>query len=401
MVRSLMSLYPDIDVRHVLPSVSVPTLVVHRRGDRMIRVDAGRYLAEHIPGAKLVELDGDDHLFFTGDTDAILDEIEEFLTGVRPRARARARARPRCSSPTSSTRPRAPSSWATGKWRQLLEAHTGSGRAAQLDRFRGLEVNTTGDGFLATFDGPARAIRCASAIVDEAAANAIEVRAGLHTGEVELMDGDIGGVAVHIAARVAGLAQSGEVLVSSTVKDLVAGSGLTFADRGEQVLKGVPDSWRLLRGVPVTFEPIGVVVGGRRDAIDDHWGDVDTSIVLDADRFPADTLAGLDAFSHLEVVFHFHLVAPDDVTTVARHPRGRTDWPKVGIFAQRAKGRPNRIGVSTCQIRGVDGHTVRVRGLDAIDGTPVLDLKPYMLEFAPRGEVREPEWAAELMREYW
>lgn len=151
---------------------------------------------------------------------------------------------------------------------------------------------------------------------------------------------------------------------------------------------------------PVTMVPIGVVRGGRADPIDDHWGDVAAEIVLD-DRFPADALDGLDEFSHLDVVYVFHQVDETTITVGARHPRGRTDWPKVGIFAQRAKGRPNRVGVTTCEIVAVDGRVVRVRGLDAIDGTPVVDLKPYMVEFAPRSPVRQPAWAGELMQEYW
>ena len=150
----------------------------------------------------------------------------------------------------------------------------------------------------------------------------------------------------------------------------------------------------------IELEPIGVVTGGRSEPIDDQWAAVEATVVLDA-RFPADALAGLGEFSHVDVVFVFHLVGDDDVTVGARHPRGRTDWPRVGIFAQRAKARPNRIGVTTCELVSVDGRQVRVRGLDAIDGTPVLDLKPYMTEFAPRTAVREPDWAHELMREYW
>jgi tRNA-Thr(GGU) m(6)t(6)A37 methyltransferase TsaA len=150
----------------------------------------------------------------------------------------------------------------------------------------------------------------------------------------------------------------------------------------------------------IELEPVAVVEGGRDKPIDDRWATVEAAIVLD-DRFPADALAGLGEFSHLDVVFVFHLVADDDVTVGARHPRGRTDWPEVGIFAQRGKARPNRIGVTTCELVGVDGRRVLVRGLDAIDGTPVLDLKPYMAEFAPRRAVREPAWAHELMRDYW
>ena len=150
----------------------------------------------------------------------------------------------------------------------------------------------------------------------------------------------------------------------------------------------------------MNVEPIGVVEGGRTEVIDDNWGTVEATVVLD-DRFPLDALAGLDDFSHVDVVFVFHLVGDDDITAGARHPRGRTDWPKVGIFAQRARMRPNRIGVTTCELLGVDGRRVRVRGLDAMDGSPVIDLKPHMVEFGPRGAVREPAWATELMRDYW
>lgn len=149
-----------------------------------------------------------------------------------------------------------------------------------------------------------------------------------------------------------------------------------------------------------TMTPIGVVRGGRADPIDDHWGDVVAEVVLDA-RFSAEVLHGLAEFSHLDVVYVFDRVDEAKITVDARHPRGRSDWPRVGIFAQRAKGRPNRIGVTTCEIVAVDGRVVTVRGLDAIDGTPVLDLKPYMTEFAPRSPVRQPEWSSELMKDYW
>jgi len=150
----------------------------------------------------------------------------------------------------------------------------------------------------------------------------------------------------------------------------------------------------------VRLVPVGAVEGGRRDASDDDWGQVEATIVVD-ERFAPDALAGLDGFSHVDVVFVFHRVDADDVNVGARHPRGRSDWPNVGIFAQRAKARPNRIGVTTCELLGVDARRVRVRGLDAIDGTPVLDLKPYMVEFGPRGAVRQPAWASELMKDYW
>jgi tRNA-Thr(GGU) m(6)t(6)A37 methyltransferase TsaA len=149
------------------------------------------------------------------------------------------------------------------------------------------------------------------------------------------------------------------------------------------------------------FEPIGFVRGGRVEPIDDDWDSVDAVIELDASRFGPEVVAGLDEFSHLDVVFHFHQVAEADVNLGARRPRDRSDWPEVGILAQRARMRPNRIGVSTCALLGVDGLTVRVRGLDAIDGTPVLDIKPHVPEMGPRGDVREPAWMTELMRDYW
>ena len=157
---------------------------------------------------------------------------------------------------------------------------------------------------------------------------------------------------------------------------------------------GAPDA-----GV-LNLDPIGRVVGGRGEPVDDDWGDVEAVIRLD-ERFGPEALAGLDAFSHLEVVYAFHLVEAAAVEHGARHPRGNADWPRVGIFAQRGKDRPNRLGVSRCELLRVDGTAVRVRGLDAVDGTPVLDLKPWMAELGPRGDVRQPAWASELMRGYW
>lgn len=152
---------------------------------------------------------------------------------------------------------------------------------------------------------------------------------------------------------------------------------------------------------PVVVEPIGHVVGGRSAVEDDHWGSVDATIRLDHPRATPEMVRGLDAFSHLEVVFVFDRVDPDAVEWASRHPRGNPEWPRVGILAQRAKDRPNRIGVSRCELVAVEGLEVRVRGLDAVDGTPVLDLKPWLEDFAPRGEVREAPWATELMRDYW
>jgi tRNA (adenine37-N6)-methyltransferase len=149
------------------------------------------------------------------------------------------------------------------------------------------------------------------------------------------------------------------------------------------------------------IRPIGVVRGGRTEPVDDDWGKVEADIVLDAGQFSAESTAGLGDFSHLTVIYQFHLVPDEEIQRGSRHPRGRTDWPKVGIFAQRGKGRPNRLGVTTCEIVAVNGLIVRVRGLDAIDGTPVLDIKPHMTGFEPRGKVREPAWVKEIMKEYW
>jgi tRNA-Thr(GGU) m(6)t(6)A37 methyltransferase TsaA len=152
----------------------------------------------------------------------------------------------------------------------------------------------------------------------------------------------------------------------------------------------------------ITLQPVGLVAGGRRHAVDDEWGQVEAVISLDSDRFGVDAVAGLDAFSHLIVVFQFHLVDESAVQSGARHPRGNTDWPAVAMFAQRAKMRPNRLGVSSCRLLRVEGLELWVRGLDAIDGTPVLDVKPYMREFEPpASEVRQPAWASELMAQYW
>lgn len=152
---------------------------------------------------------------------------------------------------------------------------------------------------------------------------------------------------------------------------------------------------------PINLMPVGFVRGGRTEPVDDDWDSVDAVIELDDARFGPEVVAGLDEFSHLDVVFHFHGVAESEVNLGARRPRGRADWPEVGILAQRAKARPNRIGVSTCTLLGVEGLTLRVRGLDAIDGSPVLDVKPHVPEMGPRGEVREPPWMVELMRGYW
>jgi pimeloyl-ACP methyl ester carboxylesterase len=233
----------DIDVRPALETIAVPTLVVHRTGDRSLPVEGARYLADRIRGARLAELPGDDHLPFVGDQDAILDEIEEFLTGVRRGVETdRVLATVLFTDIVGST-DRAVQ-LGDRAWRDLLDSHHLAVRR-ELDRWRGTEVDTVGDGFLATFDGPARAIRCACAIRDAVRRLGLEVRAGLHTGECEVQGDTVAGIAVHIGARVSALAGAGEVLVSSTVKDLVAGSGIEFDERGEQELKGVPGRWRL------------------------------------------------------------------------------------------------------------------------------------------------------------
>jgi len=233
----------EIDIRHVLPAIRVPTLILHRSRDRHIRVGHGRYLAEHIPGAKYVELPGEDHLFYVGDTETMLGEIEEFLTGTRSAPESdRVLATVLFTDIVGSTE-RAAALGDAG-WRDLLGAHHEVVRR-ELERYRGREIDTTGDGFLATFDGPARAVRCTCAIGQAVRRLGIDVRAGLHTGEIEFVGERVAGIAVHMAARVAALAGPGEVLVSSTVKDLVAGSGLRFVERGMHALKGVPDEWRL------------------------------------------------------------------------------------------------------------------------------------------------------------
>ncbi|MGI8864514.1 MAG: adenylate/guanylate cyclase domain-containing protein [Solirubrobacteraceae bacterium] len=240
----LMMMNAEVDVRAVLPTISVPTLVLHRANDRFIDIRHSRYLAEHIPGARLVELPGEEALSFAGDAASELDEIEEFLTGARQaRDSERILATVLFADIVDSTRRAA--ELGDRRWRDLLGLIE-SAVVSELSHFRGRAVKTMGDGFLATFDGPARGIRCAAAIRDVTRAQfGLEVRSGLHTGEIELIGDDVGGIAVHIGARVSASARPGEVLVSGTVKDLVVGSGITFDDRGETELKGVPGRWRL------------------------------------------------------------------------------------------------------------------------------------------------------------
>ena len=241
--KAIVQLIYESDVRDVLPAIRVPTLVIHRAAAKGFAVEHGRYLGEHIPGAKYVELPGADNLIWAGDQDAIVAEIQDFVTGVRPVLDPRrVLAAVLFTDIVGSTKLAA--ELGDERWQRLLADHNQIVRR-QLERFGGAEVKVTGDGFLATFDGPARAVRCAIAIRDEVKDLDLEIRAGLHVGEIEVLPGDVAGLAVHIAARVAALAEANEILVSSTVKDLVVGSGLDFKDRGPRDLKGVPGSWQL------------------------------------------------------------------------------------------------------------------------------------------------------------
>ncbi len=240
----IMRMNVEIDVRPVLPVIRVPTLILHRVGDRLVEIGHGRYLASRINGARLRELAGDDHIFYVGDRgEAVINEIEEFLTGTRHNAEPdRVLATVLFTDIAGSTERAA--TLGDRHWRELLKQHHTMVRQ-RLNQFRGREINAAGDGFLMSFDGPARGVRCAVAVIDDARSLGLEVRAGLHTGECEIMGDNLCGLAVHIGARIAANASPGEVLVSSTVKDLVAGSGLRFSDRGSHTLKGVPGEWRI------------------------------------------------------------------------------------------------------------------------------------------------------------
>jgi pimeloyl-ACP methyl ester carboxylesterase len=244
---ALLRMNSYIDVRDVLPTIRVPTLVLHRTGDHDVDVAEGRYLASKIPGARFVELPGDDHWISAGNPDEIAGEIESFLTGTRPAEELdRVLATVLFTDIVDSTKRAV--ELGDRRWRQLLNTHDAAVRR-ELERFRGREVDTAGDGFFATFDGPARAVRCAISIGDAVRELGLDLRAGIHTGECELDGPKVRGIAVHTGARVASLAAPGEVLVSRTVKDLVAGSGLDFVDRGVHELKGVPGEWRLYAAV--------------------------------------------------------------------------------------------------------------------------------------------------------
>jgi pimeloyl-ACP methyl ester carboxylesterase len=243
----------EVDIRRVLPAIRTPTLVIQRRDDVYRDPGNSRYLADHIRDARYVEVPGREHLIYLGDQDAIIDEIQEFLTGDRRGPESNRLLATLLFTDIVGSTGRA-SELGDEKWRDLLEAHNALLRR-EIGRFRGREVATAGDGFLATFDGPARAVRCAVAARDAVGSLGLEIRAGVHTGEIELIGEDITGIGVHIGARIAAEAQAGEVLVSATVRDLVAGSGLRFEDRGWRALKGVPEEWRLF---VVTTKPEGL-----------------------------------------------------------------------------------------------------------------------------------------------
>ena len=240
---ALLRMNTQIDIRNVLPTIRVPTLVIHRTGDRDAKVEGARWLAGRIPGARFVEVAGDDHMPWVGDQDAILDEIQEFVTGVRPAPESdRVLATVLFTDIVGSTEQA--TSLGDRAWQELLGRYHARVRK-EVARFRGREVDTAGDGFFATFDGPARAVRCACNIRDDVRDLGIQVRAGAHTGEIELTGEKVTGIAVHIGARIAAAARASEVLVSGTVKDLVAGSGIRFTDAGAHILKGIPGEWRL------------------------------------------------------------------------------------------------------------------------------------------------------------
>ena len=242
----------NVDVRSVLPLIQAPTLVLHTSHNPLVPIDHGRYLADHIPGAKFVEVPGHGITFDDRGAALVLEEIAEFLTGERPAVEVdRVLTTVLFTDIVASTEHLA--SLGDRRWSAMLDAHDRAVRE-QLRRFRGREINTTGDGFAACFDGPGRAIACATSITQAAHALGIEVRAGLHTGECEVRGDDLAGLAVHVAARIGSLAGPGEVLVSTTVKDLVAGSGIEFVDRGEHQLKGIPTAWRLFAVADAALE---------------------------------------------------------------------------------------------------------------------------------------------------
>jgi pimeloyl-ACP methyl ester carboxylesterase len=242
---SIQRMLFEIDVRDVLSVIQAPTLVIHRVDDLFFRVDHARYLAAAIPDARLIELPGSDHVFFAGDADAIVDEIERFATGAQSVVPSSRMLTSLLFTDIVGSTSRA-AELGDRAWRTLLDRHHGEVRH-ELERFRGREVDTAGDGFFATFDGPTHAVRCALRIVEVVRELGLDVRVGVHTGEVEVRRDGLSGVGLHIGARVAAMAEGGEVLVTRTVRDLSAGSGLVYEDRGSHRLKGVPDEWQLFR----------------------------------------------------------------------------------------------------------------------------------------------------------
>jgi len=243
--HKLFGLLTQTDVRHVLPAIRVPTLILHRAEDKPVRVGHARYLAERIAGARYVELPGSDHMPMMGDVDALLDEVREFLTGERaaPESDRILATILFCDIVDSTIRA---AELGDHEWKRLLLQFYAM-VDGKLHHFRGRKLDTAGDGLFAAFDGPARAVRCGAALVDAAKALSLQVRVGVHTGECEVLGEKYSGIAVHLGARVASAADPGQVLVTSTVKDLVVGSGIHFEDLGSRTLKGVPDQWRLFR----------------------------------------------------------------------------------------------------------------------------------------------------------
>jgi class 3 adenylate cyclase len=244
-VRAITLLNAQIDVRPILPSIQVPTLVMHRRGDLQVPFEAGRYLAEQIPNAKFIEYSGQDHVFWSGDVEALLGDVEEFVTGTREGSATdleRVLATVLFTDIVDSTRSAVEMGDQT--WRRLLDTHDQMAKQT-VEKHRGNLIKTTGDGILATFDGPGRAVRCALSFGAATNQIGLPLRAGLHTGEIEIRGRDVGGIAVHAAARVMAKSQAGEVLVSRVVTDLVAGAGLKFSERGSHELKGLPGRWDL------------------------------------------------------------------------------------------------------------------------------------------------------------
>jgi class 3 adenylate cyclase len=245
----LLAVLFELDIRDVLPAISAPTLVVHRQGHPNVPPEAGREVARRIPGAMFVEVPGEDYGFAVGDVDVVIDEVEEFLTGRRPRPASNRVLSTVLFTDIVDSTVRAVE-LGDARWRELLEVHEARCER-EVKTFGGVVSDFAGDGLLASFDGPARAVQCALSLRDDLRSLSLEMRAGVHTGEIERRGDRIAGIGVHIASRILSLAEPGEVLVSRTVRDLVAGSGLTFLDRGTHALKGIPDEWQLLAATEV------------------------------------------------------------------------------------------------------------------------------------------------------